>query len=80
MVDLREYPWTVTLALFFIHLILRRLWGAKRGAHLPLPPGPKGRPIVGNISDVAVSERAADHYSNLAKQYGKNTYISHVPG
>lgn len=71
MVDLREYPWTVTLALFLIHLILRRLVAAKRGASLPLPPGPKGRLIVGNLSDVAVSERAAEHYSNIAKQYGK---------
>ncbi|KAJ2917334.1 hypothetical protein MD484_g3040, partial [Candolleomyces efflorescens] len=75
MIDLREYPWTVTLTLFCTQLILRRLWTSNRGSHLPLPPGPKGRLIVGNLSDVAVSERAADHYSNLAKQYGDIVFL-----
>ncbi|KAJ2936604.1 hypothetical protein H1R20_g494, partial [Candolleomyces eurysporus] len=75
MIDLRQYPWTVTLTLLLIHLILRRVWAAKRGARLPLPPGPKGRPVVGNLSDVAVSERAANHYSNLANQYGDLVYL-----
>jgi hypothetical protein len=73
MVDLREYPWTVTLALFVAHFVFQRIRAVRNRARLPLPPGPKGYPIVGNLFDVAVSDAsgAAHHYSRLAQKYGK---------
>ncbi|KAJ2917333.1 hypothetical protein MD484_g3041, partial [Candolleomyces efflorescens] len=75
MIDLREIPWTVTLTLIFLHLVLRRLRATNRGDSFPLPPGPKGYPVIRNLFDIAVSHHVANHYSNLAKQYGDVFYM-----
>lgn len=37
---------------------------------LPLPPGPKGLPFVGNIYDMP-KERPWEGYNKMCRQYGK---------
>jgi len=41
---------TVTVALIFLHL--KRKNGR---SYLPLPPGPKGLPVIGNLRDMPTS-------------------------
>ena len=68
------------LAALFFSAILFRRWpltrkkgrdGNPRG--LPLPPGPKGYPLIGNLFDMPVDEPWGV-YDEWRKTYGK-TYI-----
>jgi hypothetical protein len=69
MLDLVQYPKVVICMLFVLHLVLRRAWQRRRRPNLPLPPGPKGYPIIGNLFDIPTEypERA---YSRLLDRYG----------
>lgn len=63
------------LAVLFVGVIaayLRSRWTAytKNPKNLPLPPGPPGKPLVGNLNDVPKSGYEWLAYENLAKVYG----------
>ena len=68
MIDPLHYPITVTGILLFAHFVLRRF--LSRSSRLPLPPGPKGYPIIGNILEIGQQEQPWAVYSEIAKEYG----------
>lgn len=64
----------ITAAFGTLAVILYRRW---RGRHrLPLPPGPKRLPLVGNILDISYDGKHAWHvYNDWASRFGDITYI-----
>ncbi len=59
-------------------LVLYRLLSSIRRRPLPLPPGPKGLPLIGNLWDVA-AEYPWLTYSQWAATYGDVFYLD-TPG
>ena len=70
---LNPYYYMLT-ALFFSAILFRR-WQLKNGNPngLPLPPGPKGYPLIGNLFDIPV-DKPWVVYDEWRKTYGKITY------
>ena len=71
------YPYHILAALFFSVILFRQL---KKGADgnpkgLPLPPGPKGYPLIGNLFDVP-SDKPWVVYDKWRKTYGKTFMIN----
>ncbi|KAJ3540051.1 hypothetical protein NMY22_g4463 [Coprinellus aureogranulatus] len=62
MTDILHYPLTVTALLLFAHFLLRRL---RRAPGLPLPPGPKGYPIIGNLFEIGQQEQPRHVHAQL---------------
>jgi hypothetical protein len=53
------YPYHTLAALFFGCMLFRQLKKGKTGTNpkgLPLPPGPKGFPLIGNIFNMPVNK------------------------
>ena len=74
---LETHPYHTLVALFFgsIILVYRRLKkGRANPKGLPLPPGPKGYPLLGNLFDMPI-ERAWLVYNDWYKTYGK-TFVT----
>ena len=74
---LGSYPYYKLAALFFSVMLFRHL---KKGGDanpngLPLPPGPKGYPLIGNLFDMPV-HKPWIVYDEWSKTYGK-TFIIH---
>jgi hypothetical protein len=73
---LGTYRYYALAALFFGCLLFRHLKKSKtsnpRG--LPLPPGPKGHPLIGNLFDLPV-ENPWLVYENWCKTYGESFMI-----
>ena len=72
---LGTYPYYKLSTLFF-GVMLFRLWKKGRNGNpngLPLPPGPKGYPLIGNLFDMPV-DKPWIVYDEWRKTYGK-TYI-----
>lgn len=56
---------------FLTHLLARLLSDRRRNpSRLPLPPGPKGYPVIGNILDLPTSHQWRT-YAEWAKVYGE---------
>lgn len=55
---------------------LQKYWNSK--SQLPLPPGPRGFPVIGNLADMP-QEKFALTYSKWGAKYGPVTWIT-VPG
>ena len=67
------HPYHTLVALFFgsIIFVYRQLKkGRVNPKGLPLPPGPKGYPLLGNLFDMPI-ERAWLVYNDWYKTYGK---------
>ena len=69
---LEAYPYYKLAAIFFSVMLFRQL---KKGRDdnpngLPLPPGPKGYPIIGNLFDMPVYKPWLV-YDEWRKTYGK---------
>lgn len=73
-------PSVVLLLLGLIFVVLKRTFGARSGnpQRLPYPPGPKPKPIVGNLFDVP-KETAWLTYTEWGKQYGAYAYTMSSP-
>ena len=66
------YPYYKMAALFFTVMFFRQLKKGRDGNPngLPLPPGPKGYPLIGNIFDMPVHKPWVV-YDEWRKTYGK---------
>ncbi|KAI9453226.1 cytochrome P450 [Russula earlei] len=62
---------TEAFALILVLISVYR-WASKR-THLPLPPGPKGWPLLGNLLDIPTAN-IVETYTNWARKYGQIVY------
>ena len=74
LLQLGIYPYYKLAALFFSVMLFRQLKKGRDGNpnRLPLPPGPKGYPLIGNLFDMPV-HKPWIIYDEWRKTYG-NTY------
>ena len=71
------YPYYKLVALFFGIILFGQLKKGRNGNPngLPLPPGPKGYPVIGNIFDMPV-DKPWVVYDEWRKTYGKTFIIN----
>ena len=71
------YPYYKLAALFFSVMLFRQLKKGRDGNpnRLPLPPGPKGYPLIGNLFDMP-DQKSWVVYDEWRKTYGKSFTIS----
>jgi hypothetical protein len=68
---LKTYPYQTLASLFFGYLLFRALQGGNsHPKNIPLPPGPKGYPLIGNLFDMPV-DKPWLVYDEWCKTYGK---------
>ena len=67
------YPYYKLAALFFSIMLFKQLKKGRKGNPngLPLPPGPKGYPIIGNLFEVPVHKSWLAYDEWRTKTYGK---------
>ena len=74
------YPYQTLTTLFFGYMLFRH-WQLKKGRSnpkgLPLPPGPKGYPLIGNLLDLPL-DRAWLVYDEWSKIYGEPFVIKRI--
>ena len=73
---LETYSYQVLAALFFGGILFRQLKKSRSGNpnRLPLPPGPKGYPLIGSLFDMPVNKPWVV-YDEWCKTYGKSFII-----
>jgi hypothetical protein len=72
------YPYYKLAALLFSVMLFRQLKKGRDGSNpnsLPLPPGPKGYPLIGNLFDMPV-HKAWVVFDEWHKTYGKTFIIN----
>lgn len=62
--------WIALCVLFLCYLVSRKKRLVKNPKRLPLPPGPPGWPIIGNLFDISNSWLWVS-YSSMAQKYGR---------
>ena len=70
------YPYYKLAGLLFGLILLRQLKKGRDGNPngLPLPPGPKGYPLIGNLFDMP-ADKPWVVYDEWSKTYGKTSII-----
>ena len=78
---LGTYPYYTLAVLFFGFILFRQLKKGRNGNPngLPLPPGPKGYPLIGNLFDMPVN-KAWIVYDEWRKTYGKEFHHQRLTG
>jgi hypothetical protein len=76
---LGTYPYYKLAAIFFSVMLFRQLKKGRDGnpSDLPLPPGPKGNPLIGNLFDMPVYKPWVV-YDEWRKTYGKPFIINYL--
>ena len=71
------YPYYKLAVLFFSVMLFRQLNKSRDGnpKGLPLPPGPKGYPLIGNLFDMP-ADKPWVVYDEWRKTYGKTSIIN----
>ena len=71
------YPYYMLAALFFSIMLFRQLKKGRNGDPngLPLPPGPKGYPLIGNLFDMPLQSPWVV-YDEWRRTYGKTFIIN----
>jgi hypothetical protein len=71
------HPYYKLATLFFSVMLFRQLRKRSNGNpnSLPLPPGPKGYPLIGNLFDMPVKKPCVV-YDEWRKTYGKTFIIN----
>jgi hypothetical protein len=75
---LKSYPYHALAALFFGFIVFKKLTKGQNGnpnGH-PLPPGPRGYPIIGNLFDMPL-DRAWIVYDEWRQTYGERMFSVH---
>jgi hypothetical protein len=69
------YPYHTMLAALFFSVVLFRLLKKTKDGNpngLPLPPGPKGYPLIGNVFDIMMpTDKPWVVFDEWRKTYGK---------
>ncbi|KAI0267113.1 cytochrome P450 [Gloeopeniophorella convolvens] len=65
-------PWTDIVAALLVLALLRKVLKKKQA--LPLPPGPKGWPLIGNLLDIP-RENFSETFSKWGERYGGIVYV-----
>lgn len=69
-----------SISVLCLYVFLR--WSAQKSRNplrLPLPPGPKGLPLVGNIRDIpSPDEDESEAYHKLVEQYGTSRFHKNI--
>jgi hypothetical protein len=70
---LETHPYQTLAALFFGFIVFRQLTKSRSGNPngLPLPPGPKGYPLIGSLFDMPL-DKPWLVYDEWRKTYGKS--------
>ena len=73
---LETHPYRTLTTLFFGCILLRQLIKSKSGnlKGLPLPPGPKGYPLIGSVFDMPIAKPWLV-YDEWRRTYGKSLII-----
>ena len=69
---LETHPYLTLAAFFFVLILSRQLNNSRRSnpKGLPLPPGPKGYPLIGSLFDMPI-DKPWLVYDEWRKTYGK---------
>ena len=67
----------LSIAVLFA-LLLRKYYVTSRNQHGPYPPGPKPKPIIGNIFDIPIKD-IANIYIEWGKEYNSASNDSFCP-
>ncbi|KAF5319921.1 hypothetical protein D9611_011015 [Ephemerocybe angulata] len=73
MIDVFTPPKATFCVALILPFLLKFLWKKLRPG-LPLPPGPKGYPIIGNLFDINRLDPWV-HYAELSKTYGDIVFL-----
>ena len=80
IMGLLETSYQILAALFFGFILFKQLKIPRRGnpKGLPLPPGPKGYPLIGSLFDMPINKPWLV-YDKWSKTYGKSMIIVSIP-
>jgi cytochrome P450 len=65
-----------SLAVTIVCAVVLRQWRARGRSRLPLPPGPAGLPIIGNLLSLPTKHTQAVYFHELGKKHGPIATVS----
>ena len=64
--------YALPIVLLAVSLVYTRIENRRRSRSLPLPPGPKGLPVIGNVFDIPRDIPLCDATLALGRQYSRS--------